>query len=76
MINLHLHNYIADKREGQKDVDREKNNSTFKKLNKAHILEYDKRVSEYLKKCFKDALRIKVSLTPLTFRFFRNKVKD
>jgi len=70
MINLHLYNYITKlSNEIKPDFDLEK-------YNQSHIKEYLKRVNDYFRKCFKNALRIKVILTPLTFRFFKPKYKQ
>lgn len=65
MINLHFHIYLTDKCL-----------QDFKKLNVAHFQEHYKRVSEYLKKSFRELQRVKVTLSPLCFRFFRPKYKQ
>jgi hypothetical protein len=73
MINLHLFNFLTGHR-NTADLtadELKKRISDFHKLNVAHVQEYVKRVSDYLKKTLTDMQRSKVIISPLVFRMFK-----
>lgn len=75
MINLHVSNFLTTAH-SLKDIDKAKRSQDLRKLNFAHMHEYSKRVSDYLKKTFQELQRSKITIAPIIFRTLRSSYKD
>ena len=54
--------------------DKKKKIDEFKRVSTAHFQEYVKRVGDYLKKTFMDMDKIKLVLSPVVFRVFKEEI--
>lgn len=73
MINLHITNVLSASnisRDRQNEMN--KRNQDLKKLNIAHIHQYSKRVSDYLKKTYQEMEKSKITIAPIIFRMLKN----
>jgi hypothetical protein len=75
MINLHISNFLGNLKD-TKDSDRAKKSQDLKKINIAHVNEYSKRVSDYLKKTFQEMQRSRITIAPIIFRTLRHLYQE